>query len=67
MHIAGVAGKLCEELQLLFWRTVLQLPKSTPKVMLRAETLSLQMKQRIWLSKLMLAQSILRRDTSLAK
>ena len=59
--------KLCEELQLLFWRTVLQLPKSTPKVMLRAETRSLQMKQRIWTSKLMLAQSILRRDTSLAK
>ena len=59
--------KLCEELQLLFWRTVLQVPKSTPKVMLRAETSSLQMKQRIWMMKLMLAQSILKKDRSLAK
>ena len=59
--------KLCEELQLLFWRTVLQVPKSTPKVMLRAETLSLQMKQRVWMMKLMLAQSILNKKTSLAE
>ena len=58
--------KLFEELQLLFWRTVLQVPKSTPKVMLRADTSSQQMKQRIWKMKLMLAQSILK-DTSLAK
>ena len=55
--------QLCRELQLLFWRTVIKVPKSTPKVMLRAETSSLQMKQRIW----MLAQSILNKKTSLAE
>ena len=47
--------KMCEELQLLHWRTMFQLPKGTPKVMLRAESLSLQMKQRIWKMKLLLA------------
>ena len=58
---------LFEELQLLFWRTVLQAPKNMSKVMLRAYTSSQQMKQRIWKMKLMLAQSILKEDTSLAK
>ena len=58
---------LCQELQLLFWRTQFQVPKGTPKVMLRADTNSLKMKQRIWLSKLMLARRILSQDNSLAK
>ena len=51
--------KMCGELQLLHWRTMFQLPKGTPKVMLRAESLSLQMEQRIWKMKLLLARSIL--------
>ena len=58
---------LCEELQLTYWRTVFQVPKGTPKVMLTAETLSLKMKQRIWLMKLQLAQKILCQEKSLAK
>ena len=58
---------LCEELQLLFWRTAFQVPKSTPKVMLRAQTKSTKMKQRIWRMKLMLAKKILNQEKSLAK
>ena len=58
---------LCEELQLLFWRTAFQVPKSTPKVMLRAQTKSTMMKQRIWRMKLMLAKKILNQEKSLAK
>ena len=57
---------MCEELQLLFWRTAFQVPKSTPKVLLRADTKSLKMKQRIWMQKLLLARSILRKEKSLA-
>ena len=44
--------QMCEELQELYWRTVFQVPKGTPKVMLRAETSSLKMKFRIWREKL---------------
>ena len=58
---------MCEELQLLYWRTMFQLPKGTPKVMMRAETLSLMMKQRIWKMKLLLARSILSKEGSLAR
>ena len=58
---------MCEELQLLYWRTMFQLPKGTPKVMMRAETLSLMMKQRIWKMKLLLAKSILTKEGSLAR
>ena len=57
---------LCEELQLSYWRAIFQVPKGTPKVMLTAETLSLKMKQRIWLMKLQLAKKILRQEKSLA-
>ena len=57
---------LCEELQLLFWRTMFQVPKGTPKVMLRAQTTSLKMKQRIWKMKLMMTKKILSQETSLA-
>ena len=58
--------QLCEELQLLFWRTAFQVPKSTPKVMLRAQTKSTKMKQRIWKLKLMMARKILYQEGSLA-
>ena len=58
---------LCEELQLLFWRTIFQVPKSTPKVMLRTQTLSPKMKHRIWQMKLLLAKKILCQERSLAK
>ena len=59
--------KLCEELQLLYWRTMFQLPKGTPKVMIRAKTLSQMMKQKIWELKLLLARSKVRKQGSLAR
>ena len=57
---------MCEEVQELFWRTILQVPKGTAKVMLRAETASMRMKQRIWKMKLMLAARIAGQEGSLA-
>ena len=47
--------EMCEEVQELYWRTILQVPKGTAKAMLRAETGSMKMKQRIWKQKLMLS------------
>ena len=68
LHGAGTwVGSTVATATLLHWRTMFQLPKGTPKVMLRAESLSLQMKQRIWKMKLLLARSILRKEGSLAK
>ena len=58
---------LCEELQLLFWRTILQVPKSTAKVMLRTQTMHLKMKQRIWKMKLLLAKKTLCKENRLVK
>ena len=56
LHGAGTwVGSTVATATLLHWRTMFQLPKGTPKVMLRAESLSLQMKQRIWKMKLLLA------------
>ena len=58
--------KMCEELQELFWRTILQVPKGGPKVMLRAETGSLKMRKRIQKQKLMLAKKISKEKENLA-
>ena len=55
-----------EEIQELFWRTIFQVPRGTAKVMLRAETGSIKMKQRIWKQKLMLVSRLLRQKGSLA-
>ena len=50
------AIELCDELQNMFIRIMLEVPVSTPKVALRVESGMLGMKQRIWLEKLSLAQ-----------
>ena len=66
----GITAKeeeMCEELQELFWRTILQVPRGTPRVMLTAETACRKMKLRIWKEKLRLARRIKRQDGSLAK
>ena len=57
----------CEELQELYWRTVFQVPKGTPKVMLRAETSSLKMKFRIWREKMRIVMMIRNQKRSLAR
>ena len=46
------AVDLCEELQNLFIRIMLQVPVSTPKVALRVEAGMLGIKQRIWMEKI---------------
>ena len=66
VSITSKEEEMCEELQELFWRTVLQVPRGGPKVMLRAETGSMKMKQRIQKQKLMLARKILLQKDSLA-
>ena len=58
--------EMLEEVQELYWRTIFQVPKGTAKVMLRAETGSMKMKQRVWKQKLMLAGRIMRQEGSLA-
>ena len=62
----GREEEMCEELQMLFWRTILQVPKRTPKVMMRAETGSMRMKYRIWKQKVLLVMRIKRQKGSLA-
>ena len=52
------AVEVCDELQNMFIRIMLEVPVSTPKVALRVESGMLGMKQRIWLEKLNLAQFI---------
>ena len=67
MGITPREEERCEELQEYFWRTILQVPRGTPKVALRAETGSLKMKVRIWKQKLMLAKRIREQEGGLAK
>ena len=64
--ITGKQEEMLEEVQELYWRTILQVPRGTPKVMLRAETGSMRMKQRVWKQKLMLAARISGQEGSLA-
>merc|ERR1719319_260698 len=59
--------EMCEQLQELFWRTILQVPRSTPRVSLRAETGSRKMKYRIWKLKVLLVMRIRMQERSLAK
>ena len=66
VSISSKEEEMCEELQELFWRTVLQVPRGGPKVMLRAETGSMKMKHRIQKQKLMLARKIRSQNNSLA-
>ena len=64
--ITSEAEEMCEDLQELFWRVMMQVPRSTPKVMLTAETHSMKMKQRIWKQKLVFASSLKQKEGSLA-
>ena len=61
------AEEMCEELQELFWRVMMEIPRSTPKVMLTAKTNCMKMKHRIWQQKLLTARSISMKEGSLAK
>ena len=54
-ELPNKAVELCDELQNMFIRIMLEVPVSTPKVALRVESGMLGMKQRIWIEKLKLA------------
>ena len=53
---------LCDELQNFFWRVMLKVPESCPKVALRCETRMLGMKWRIWQEKILLLLRIKNHD-----
>jgi hypothetical protein len=54
----------CDKLQDMFWRVMLEVPESCPKVALRAETRMIGMKHRIWEQKLLLTKRIKNLDPS---
>ena len=53
---------LCDDLQNFFWRVMLTVPESCPKVALRSETKMIGMKWRIWMEKIMLIMRIKKHD-----
>ena len=56
--------ELCDSLQNYFWRIMLKVPESCPKIALRCETAMMGMKWRIWLEKLMLLSRIKSQSTT---
>ena len=48
------AVELCDNLQNYFWRVMLTVPESCPKIALLSKTGMLGMKWRIWLEKLLM-------------
>ena len=62
------ATKLCNSIQAFYWRVVLKVPESCPKLALRCETKMVDMKWRIWEEKCLLLLRIQDLDEgSLAK
>ena len=62
------AVKLCNSIQAFFWRVMLNVPESCPKLALRCETKTTDMKWRVWEEKCLLLVSIKSlEDKSLAK
>jgi hypothetical protein len=49
---------MCDKLQDMFWRIMLEVPESCPRIALRAETRMISMKYRIWQQKLLLLKRI---------
>jgi hypothetical protein len=58
------AVELCDSLQNYFWRVMLTVPESCPRIALRCETAMMGMKWRIWLEKLMLLRRIKSQETT---
>ena len=48
----------CDKLQEMFWRVMLEVPESCPRIALRAETRMIKMKYRVWQYKLLLLKRI---------
>ena len=56
--------EMCDNLQNYFWRVMLTVPESCPKIALRCETGMVGMKWRIWTAKIMLLLRIKSQDRS---
>ena len=54
--------ELCDDIQNFFWRVMLTVPESCPKVALRSETKMIGMKWRIWMEKIVLIMRIKKQD-----
>ena len=54
----SAAVDLCDDLQNFFWRVILKVPESCPKIALRCETKQIGMKWRIWQEKVFLVRRI---------
>ena len=52
------ATNLCDDLQNFFWRVMLGVPESCPKIALRSETRMIGMKWRVWQEKILLLMRI---------
>ena len=52
------AVKICDDLQNFFWRVMLQVPESCPKIALRCEPRMIGMKWRVWQEKILLVMRI---------
>ena len=63
----GISSKLVDRLEAIQEKLILEVPVSTPKVALRAETGLLSMKHRIWGEKLNLFTAVIRMKDGLAK
>ena len=50
--------EMCDKMQDLFWRVMLEVPESCPRIALRAETRMINMKHRIWQQKLLLLKRL---------
>ena len=58
----------CDNLIYLYWRIMLQVPESTPRIALVAETATMRTKWRVWQEKLLLVKRLQRqKTTSLAR
>ena len=56
------AIEMCDKMQNYFWRVMLTVPESCPKIALRCETGMMGMKWRIWTEKLSLLMRIKQQD-----
>ena len=63
---ASRAINLCDNIQHFFWRVVLRVPESCPKLALRCETGMIGMKWRVWLEKVTLLVRIQNRQANTA-
>ena len=56
--------KICDDLQNFYWRVMLKVPESCPKIALRCEPKMLGMKWRLWEKKILLLLQIKQQDKS---